>query len=82
MSTYIEIFDNIIFVLNQFVKSGKALNSVEVKDLLGVSQRTAQRISKSLAESGWLEAKRVGRENLYFATDKAKRLFEVTHDNT
>lgn len=77
MSTYVEIFDTLIFALNQFVKSEKALNSDEVKDLLGVSKRTAQRISKSLAESGWLEAKRVGHENLYFATDKAKQLFKV-----
>ena len=77
MSNYTEIFDTMIFTLSQFVKSEKALNSKEIQQLLGVSQRTAQRITKSLAESGWLESKKVGCANLYFATDKSKQMFGV-----
>lgn len=52
MSNYVEIFDNIIFVLSQFAETDKALNSAEVEHKLGVSKRTAQRICKSLSESG------------------------------
>lgn len=77
VSNYTEIFDTMIFILSQFVQSGKGLNSKEIQHLLGVSQRTAQRISKSLAESGWLESKKVGCANLYFATDKTKQMFGV-----
>lgn len=75
MSNYTEIFDTMIYTLSQFVQSDKALNSDEVKQLLGVSKRTAQRISKSLAESDWLESKKIGQSNLYIATEKAKQLF-------
>ncbi|MDR3027282.1 MAG: hypothetical protein LBV35_02360 [Acinetobacter sp.] len=77
MSNYTEIFDTMIFTLSQFAQSEKALNSKEIQHLLGVSQRTAQRITKSLAESGWLDSKKVGCANLYVATDKAKKLFKV-----
>ena len=77
MSSYTEIFDTMIFTLSQFVQSGKALNTDEIQHLLGVSKRTAQRIPKSLTESGWLECRRVGRVNLFSATDKARQLFGV-----
>ncbi|HCK30110.1 MAG TPA: hypothetical protein DIT34_05505 [Acinetobacter ursingii] len=75
MSNYVEIFDNIVFVLSQFAETDKALNSAEVEHKLGVSKRTAQRICKSLSESGWLYFKRVGHDKLYFASEKTKRLF-------
>lgn len=77
MSNYTEIFDTMIFTLSQFAKSEKALNSKEFQYLLGVSQRTAQRITKALAQSGWLESKKIGCANLYVATDKTKQLFGV-----
>ncbi len=75
MSNYVEIFDNIIFVLSQFAETDKALNTEEVELKLGVSKRTAQRLCKSLSESGWLYFKRVGHDKLYFASGKTKRLF-------
>lgn len=75
MSNYVEIFDNIIFVLSQFAETDKALNTEEVELKLGVSKRTAQRLCKSLSEPGWLYFKRVGHDKLYFASEKTKRLF-------
>ena len=75
MSTYAKIFDNMVYVLSQFAQSDKALNTEEIAYRLSMSQRTAQRITKSLNELGWLEFKRVGRSNLYFANEKTKKLF-------
>ena len=75
MSTHTEIFDNMIYVLSQFAQSHKALNTHEVASQLNINLRTAQRITKSLNELGWLEFKRVGRSNLYFASEKTKKLF-------
>ena len=74
MSTYAKIFDNMVYVLSQFAQD-KALNTEEIAYRLSMSQRTAQRITKSLNELGWLEFKRVGRSNLYFANEKTKKLF-------
>ena len=75
MSTHTEIFDNMVYVLSQFAQSDKALNTEEVAYRLSMSQRTAQRVTKSLTQSGWLGFKRVGRSNLYFANEKTKKLF-------
>ena len=75
MSTHTEIFDNMIYVLSQFAQSHKALNTHEVASQLNINLRTAQRITKSLNELGWLGFKRVGRSNLYFANEKTKKLF-------
>lgn len=75
MSNHVEIFDNIVFVLSQFAETDKALNSAEVERRLGVSKRTAQRLCKSLHESGWLYFKKHGCDKLYFASEKTKKLF-------
>ncbi|WP_151707678.1 helix-turn-helix domain-containing protein [Acinetobacter junii] len=75
MSTHTEIFDNMIYVLSQFAQSDKALNTDEVAYRLDMSRRTAQRLTKSLTESGWLGFKKVGCSKLYFANDKTKELF-------
>lgn len=75
MSTHTEIFDKMIYVLSQFAQSDKALNTDEVAYRLDMSRRTAQRITKSLTESGWLGFKKVGCSKLYFANDKTKELF-------
>lgn len=75
MSTYTEIFDSMVFVLSQFAQSKKALNTDEIIYRLGMSRRTVQRITKSLKESGWLDYKKVGRNHLYFATEKTMQLF-------
>lgn len=77
MSNYMNIFENILFTLRQFVESDKALNTEEIAYRLSVSNRTAQRMTKELHESGWLEFKKFGGSKLYFATDKAKQLFGV-----
>ena len=77
MSSYTEIFDTMVFILNQFVKSSKPLGTKEIGHQLGVSHRTAQRITKDLAESGWLDVKTIGSQKLYSASDKAKKLFMV-----
>lgn len=77
MSTYTEIFDTMIFTLNQFVKSNKPLGTKEIGHQLGVSHRTAQRITKALEESGWLDFEMDGCSKLYFASEKAKQLFGV-----
>ena len=77
MSSYINVFENMLFALRQFVESEKALNTDEIAYRLSVSSRTAQRMAKELNESGWLEFKRVGKSKLYFATEKAKQLFGV-----
>jgi len=77
MSSYINVFENMLFALRQFVESEKALNTDEIAYKLSVSSRTAQRMAKELSESGWLEFKRVGKCKLYFATEKAKQLFGV-----
>lgn len=75
MSRHTEIFDNMIYVLSQFAQSDKALNTDEVAYRLDMSRRTAQRLTKSLTESGWLGFKKVGCSKLYFANDKTKELF-------
>ena len=75
MSTYAKIFDNMVYVLSQFAQSDKALNTEEVAYRLSMSQRTAQRVTKSLTQSGWLGFKRVGRSNLYKKKKKTKKLF-------
>ncbi len=75
MSTHTEIFNNMIHVLSQFAQSDKALNTEEIAYQLSMSKRTAQRITKSLTESGWLGFKRVGCSKLYFANEKTKNLF-------
>lgn len=75
MSNYTEIFDSMIFVLSQFTQSDKPLGVKEIEYRLGISKRTAQRITKALNESGWLDFKKAGCSKLYFATDKAKQLF-------
>ena len=75
MSTHTEIFDNMIYVLSQFAQSDKALNTEEIAYRLSMSQRTAQRVTKSLTQSGWLGFKRVGRSKLYFASEKTKKFF-------
>ena len=75
MSTHTEIFNNMIYVLSQFAQSDKALNTDEVACRLDMSRRTAQRLTRALAESGWLGFKKVGRSKLYFANDKTKKLF-------
>ena len=75
MSTYAKIFDNMIYVLSQFAQSDKALNTEEIAYRLSMSQRTAQRITKSLNELGWLEFKSVNKSKLYFASEKTKKLF-------
>lgn len=77
MSSYINVFENMLFALRQFVESEKALNTDEIAYRLSVSSRTAQRMAKELNESGWLEFKRVRKSKLYFATEKAKQLFGV-----
>jgi len=77
MSGYVNIFDSMIFVLSQFVQSDKALNTKEIQYRLGFSLRTSQRITKDLAESGWLDVKTIGSQKLYSASDKAKKLFMV-----
>ena len=77
MSNYINIFENTLFALKQFVESDKALNIKEIEYRLSVGKRTAQRMTKELHESGWLEFRKVGKSKLYFATDKAKQLFGV-----
>lgn len=77
MSSYVNIFDTMIFVLSQFVHSEKALNTKEIQYRLGMSLRSTQRITKDLAESGWLDVKTIGRDKLYSASDKAKKLFTV-----
>nr|WP_252727927.1 helix-turn-helix domain-containing protein [Acinetobacter sp. Ac_5812] len=64
-----------VFVLSQFAQSNKALNTDEIIYRLGMSRRTVQRITKALKESGWLDYKKVGRNHLYFATDKTMQLF-------
>ena len=75
MSTYAKIFDNMVYVLSQFAQSHKALNTHEVASQLNINLRTAQRLTRALAESGWLGFKKVGRSKLYFANDKTKKLF-------
>ena len=75
MSTHTKIFDNMIYVLSQFSQSDKALNTEEIAYRLSISQRTAQRITKSLNELGWLEFKSVNKSKLYFASEKTKKLF-------
>ena len=75
MSTHTEIFDNMVYVLSQFAQSDKALNTEEIAYRLSMSQRTAQRITKSLNELGWLEFKSVNKSKLYFASEKTKKLF-------
>ena len=75
MSTYAKIFDNMIYVLSQFAQSDKALNTEEIAYRLSMSQRTAQRITKSLTELGWLEFKSVNKSKLYFASEKTKKFF-------
>ena len=75
MSSYTEIFDDMIYVLSQFAQTDKALNSAEIECRLGCSRRTAQRLTKALSESGWLYFKKIGCDKLYFATEKTKRMF-------
>lgn len=75
MSNYTEIFDSMIFTLSQFAQSDKPLGVKEIEYRLGVSRRKAQRVTKELSESGWLDFEKAGRSKLYFATDKAKQLF-------
>lgn len=77
MSNYTEIFDSMIFTLSQFAQSEKPLCAKEVAHRLDIGLRTAQRIMKSLYESGWLDSTRSGKSKLYFATDKTKQLFGV-----
>lgn len=77
MSNYVKTFDSIIFVLSQFLKSEKSLNTTEIQLKLGVSLRTAQRITKALAESGWLDVKYIGRDKFYSASEKSKQLIGV-----
>ena len=75
MSTYAKIFDNMVYVLSQFAQSDKALNTEEIAYRLSISQRTAQRVTKSLTELGWLEFKSVNKSKLYFSSEKTKKLF-------
>ena len=77
MSNHINIFEDVLYALRQFVESDKALNTKEIGYRLNVSHRTAQRISKSLHESGWLDCKEINRNRLYLPADKAKQLFGV-----
>ena len=75
MSTHTKIFDNMVYVLSQFSQSHKALNTHEVASQLNINLRTAQRITKSLNELGWLEFKSVNKSKLYFASEKTKKFF-------
>ena len=75
MSTHTEIFDNMVYVLSQFAQSDKALNTEEIAYRLSMSRRTAQRVTKSLTELGWLEFKSVNKSKLYFASEKTKKFF-------
>ncbi|MHA3079665.1 hypothetical protein [Acinetobacter sp. ANC 5502] len=69
------IFEEVLCTLHHFVESPKALNAREIEQKLGVHLRTAQRITKGLKDMGYLDAKRVGCEHLYSATEKTKKLF-------
>ncbi len=72
-----EVFDNMLFTINQFAKSSKPLCTKEIAYRLDIHLRTAQRISKALCEAGWIDFETNGTSKLYFATDKAKQLFGV-----
>lgn len=75
VSNHLEIFDNMLFALNQFAKSQKSLCTKEIAHRLNIHIRTSQRITKALREAGWLDFELRGSTKLYFATEKAKRLF-------
>ncbi|WP_267581462.1 helix-turn-helix domain-containing protein [Acinetobacter pittii] len=77
MKGYVEIFDTMISSLNHFVESDKALSVKEIGYRLGLHTRTAQRITKALEESGWLNSKKTGAGKFFTATDKAKSLFKT-----
>lgn len=77
MSNYVTIFEDVLYVLRQFIESKEALSNKEIGYRLGVGGRTAQRMTKSLQEGGWLDFKKDGNHKIYFATDKAKQLLGV-----
>lgn len=82
MTNNVIIFEDVLYVLRQFSESGKALNLKEIAYRAGISQRSSQRLTKSLKEGGWLDLKRIGCSYLYSATDKTNQLFKADQAST